>query len=66
VVLVTLAGRPRSERADRGHPRRDFPGQAPEYGFEDLGEETLADVRNRGANQSVTVETHLSLISEAR
>ncbi|WP_435064900.1 universal stress protein [Halobaculum sp. EA56] len=33
--------------------------EGPEYGFEDLGEETLADVRDRGAKQSVTVETHL-------
>ena len=36
VVLVTLAGRPRSRTADAGHPRRDFPGQAPETGFEDV------------------------------
>ena len=36
VVLVTLAGRPRSREADAGHPRRDFQAQAPEAGFEDV------------------------------
>lgn len=33
--------------------------EGPEYGFEDLGEETLAEVRERGADAGVTVETYL-------
>lgn len=33
--------------------------EGPEYGFEELGEETLADVRQRASGQGVNVETHL-------
>ncbi|WP_277552636.1 universal stress protein [Halobaculum limi] len=33
--------------------------EGPEYGFEDLGEETLEAVRERGDAQGVSVETHL-------
>ncbi|MFC7137069.1 universal stress protein [Halobaculum litoreum] len=33
--------------------------EGPEYGFEDLGEETLADVRERGEAAGVSVETYL-------
>ncbi|WP_284031182.1 universal stress protein [Halobaculum lipolyticum] len=33
--------------------------EGPEYGFEDLWEETLADVRERGEAAGVAVETHL-------
>ena len=35
VVLITLAGRPRSA-TESGHPRRDYQAQAPEAGFEDV------------------------------
>ncbi|SHH27628.1 universal stress protein [Halobaculum gomorrense] len=33
--------------------------EGPEYGFEDLGEETLADVRERGEAAGVSVDTYL-------
>ncbi|MXR40884.1 universal stress protein [Halobaculum sp. WSA2] len=33
--------------------------EGPEYGFEDLGEETLAEVRDRAADAGVTAETYL-------
>lgn len=33
--------------------------EGPEYGFEELGEETLAEVRDRGDAQGVSVETYL-------
>lgn len=33
--------------------------EGPEYGLEDLGEETLADVRERAEDIGVTVETYL-------